>query len=178
MCSWSCLYPTRSIADIVELSPARAFVVQVGGAGNGRTKIWEVIFTKLDTSARNSNHKKVFDDMSSTNNINDKLLDDEGKDNQDVSAHSVAERSNKFAPASSLNSFCEILESNFSGSHEILLKEIYSVNPENFEISCCNLSCHSARNIKGFLTERFNLSLYLGSINGAILKFTFANYLS
>lgn len=146
-------------------------MVQVGGAGNGRTKIWEVNFTKLATSARNSNHKKVLDDdMSSTNNINELL--DEGNENQDISTYSAAERSNKTAP------FCEILDSNFSGSHKISLKEIYSVNPENFEISCCNLSCHSARNIKGFLTEHFNLSLYLGSINGPILKFTFTNNLT
>ena len=171
MCSWSCPYPTRAIADIVELSSARVFLVQVGGAGNGRTKVWEVIFSTRGTSDRNSKHQKGFGNISASSI--DGSLEEASNDNQDLSVQSVA----KSAPASSLNSFCEILENNFSGSYTISVTEIYSVNPENFEISCCNLSCHSARSMKGFLTENLNLSLYLGSTNGAILKFTFTNNL-
>lgn len=170
LCSWSCLYPTRSIADIVELSTSRAFIVQVGGTGNGRTKIWEIDFTAIahHKSAKHSKHD--LDLKSDSSSVHTK--GDESLDSAHPSLHSHGTVHAKSVP-SALNSFCEVHDLNFFGSHHISVKEIFSVNPEKFEISCCSLTCHSARSIKGYLTESIRFSLYLGSNHGNILKFTF-----
>lgn len=182
------MYPCRTVSDIVELNPSFAYIVQVGGSGNGKTKIWEVAYSSLqtqkklsysptDSTSRFSFEGKEDDSYGSESKFNFSSSRNNSlhsKSNM-VDTTSTGSMKSKFHRTSSvLNSLYSVLYGKFAGKFNISVKEIYSVNPDMQEISCCNLTCQASRNYRGIVSTNTTFSLYLGSATGAILKFVFS----
>jgi len=161
----------------------------VGGSGNGKTKIWEIAYSAIqkqqklmknssrDSLSYYSYEGKDDDDScdneskyneSTTSSIHTKNL---GVDTQSSTSGSM--KSKYHRTNSVLNSLYSILYRKFAGKFNIMIKEIYSVNPDMQEISCCNLTCQASRNYRGIVSTNTTFSLYLGSATGSILKFVF-----
>lgn len=183
--TWSCLVPTRAIADLVEVKATHAYVVQIGSGMNGRTKIYQIVVQNrsvrpkyIISGAKNDSDKgsHVYERHTLEDLIlSTKQLEADPKFNR---------QKEKISPLEELDILDEVQlarkaqQTNFK-SYEMDYMDIYlsivelcSVNSDKYEITCCTLTYdyHKMLQRASFKSSCY---LYVGTASGLILRYSF-----
>lgn len=157
----------------MEVSLTHAYIVQVGGAGNGQTKVWEVAFFPVNEyfSGKFSKSSKTWDSKDIYDSESSSKLSSIGEAARVVSSFNDDGAAMTSERGNSSTVYVGSIPQVFTD--EVSAVEIFSVYPDKFEVTCCYLSYHDKRYGRGSMLPSNEFALYLGSSHGTILRYSF-----
>jgi WD40 repeat protein len=187
LCTWFCTTPFRCFSDCFEYNASRLFIVQIGGVGNGRTRVWEVFLQQRTVKSSHRKGRAAF-------HADSLLLHTSSLATGDTSAAAATTLSDAVAAATFLGGDHDASNSSGRGISRAELSKIDQLfmqieetkNPDLYigitemasvthdsglEITSCALSFADAAVIEDF---RKCFTLYIGTANGIILLYKFS----